>query len=386
MKTLIDIPHLTGVKVLLRADFNVPMKNGVVVDDFRIRAALPTVDFLCSKGATVILVSHLEDNDGENLTLQPVADQLKKLGEPVTFIKDYKAAYSTIEAGSLEPGAGRVFLMENLRFFEGEKKNDPKFAKELASLADIYVNDAFPVCHREHASVVGVPKLLPSYAGLQLEKEVENLSRAFNPAHPFLFILGGAKFETKMPLLVKFLDIADQVFVGGALANDIFKAKGFEVGRSLVSKTVIDLSHITNNPKLLVPLDVINQEHASKTPDSLSATDEIMDDGPKTLAMLKEKVSAAKFILWNGPLGMYEGGFKRPTLELAKMIAEATSGEAGKNGGVTSIIGGGDTIAATEELKNQAKFTFVSTGGGAMLDFLAKGTLPGIEALEKSSE
>jgi phosphoglycerate kinase len=272
--------------------------------------------------------------------------------------------------------------MENLRFFEGEKKNDPKFAKELASLADIYVNDAFPVCHREHASIVGVPKLLPSYVGFQLEKEVANLSRAFNPAHPFLFILGGAKFETKLPLLAKFLDIADQIFVGGALANDLFKAKGFEIGQSLISKTGIDLSAFIKSPKLLLPVDIINQEGVSKAADSLSLTDKIMDDGPKTLQMLKEKISAAKFILWNGPLGMYEGGYKQPTLELAKIIGEATAGTSG----VVSIVGGGDTLAAIEELQNQDKFTFVSTGGGAMLDFLAKGTLPGIEALEESGD
>ncbi len=378
MKTLRDIPNLEGVKVLVRADFNVPVENGVVVDDFRIRAALPTVDFLLSKGAVVILMSHLEDNDGEYLTLQPIADRLQKLERPVTFIKDYAKAYEIINTPASQ---GSCYLLENLRFFEGEKKNDKKFAQQLASLADIYVNDAFPVCHREHASVVGVPQYLPSYAGLQLEKEVANLSLAFKPSHPFLFILGGAKFETKLPLLAKFIEIADEIFVGGALAHDLFKVKGYEIGQSIVSKTDVDLSAFIKSPKLLMPIDVVNQEGVSKAADSLEATDQIMDSGPKTVSMLKEKIESAKFILWNGPLGKYEGGFKQPTLEVAKMIGEATKKSLGK---VISIVGGGDTIAATEELKNQSDFTFVSTGGGAMLDFLAKGILPGIQALEDS--
>ena len=374
MKTLKDIPVLQGVKVLLRADFNVPVRNGVVADQYRIQAALPTVDFLRSKGAKVVMISHLESNDGGNGSLQPIADVLEKLGQPVEFIKDWKRALGSIEALS----DGSCILLENVRLFDGEKKNDPKFAAELASLADIYVNDAFPVSHREHASIVGVPKLLPSYAGLQLEKEITNLSRAFSPAHPFLFILGGAKFETKLPLLQKFTELADSVFVGGALANDIFKKRGYEIGQSLVSKNDIDLSGFISSPKLLVPADIINQSGQAKPADGLSKTDNIMDSGPKTIEMLKEKIAGAQFILWNGPLGMYEDGYKKPTMELARLIGVATER------GADTIVGGGDTLAAIAELGAQEKFSFISTGGGAMLDFLAKGTLPGIEALEQS--
>ena len=376
MKTIKDIPHLKGVKVLLRADFNVPVRDKAVVDDFRIRSAMPTIDFLRQKGAKVILVSHLEDNDGGNASLQPIVDTLKRLGEPVMFVKDMKMAHEVIENKIKD---GDSVLLENLRFYEGEKKNDPKFAKELASLADIYVNDAFPVSHREHASIIGVPKLMPSYAGLQLEKEVANLSRAFKPPHPFLFILGGAKFETKLPLLAKFINIADKIFVGGALCNDFFKEKGYEIGASLVSKTEIDLSAYKDSPKLLLPVDVVNQEGTVKAPDGLTRSDKIMDSGPKTLEMLKTQIANSKMILWNGPLGLYEDGYKGPTLELARMIGEAT----GK--GVESIVGGGDTLAAIAELGTHEKFTFISTGGGAMLDFLAQGTLPGIQALEDSN-
>lgn len=376
MKTLTDIPHLQGVKVLVRADFNVPIQNKEVADDYRIRMALPTIEFLRSKGAKVILVSHLESADGGNPSLEPVARSLSKLDGGTTFIKDWKKAHEIIE--NLKDG--ECVLLENLRFFDGEKANDPAFAAQMASLADVYVNEAFSVSHREHASVVGVPKLIPSYAGIQLEKEVAALSKAFNPAHPFLFILGGAKFETKLPLLSKFLTIADKVFVGGALANDIYKQRGYEVGISLVSKEDIDLSDFARNPKVIIPVDIINQEKEVKMANALTPADKIMDSGPETMEALKATIKAAKFILWNGPLGLYEDGYRGPTLDLARMIAEAS-----EQNGAESIVGGGDTLAAISTLGLEEKFTFISTGGGAMLDFLAKGTLPGIEALEGSA-
>ena len=375
MKTLRDIGHLDGVKVLVRADFNVPMEHGEVVNDFRIRQTLPTIDFLRSKGAKVILMSHLETLPGEPATLEPVARRLEKLGVPVMFVKNLRAARELIDN---ELKGSSCMLLENLRQSPGEKANDKGFAKELASLADIYVNDAFSVCHRSHASVVGVPEFLPSYAGIQLEKEVTNLSKAFTPNHPFLLILGGAKFETKLPLLSRFMDIADQVFVGGALANDFYKAKGYETGTSLLSKEVPGLKDFMKNPKLILPPDVIVQDGQAKLCDDLSPTDKIMDDGPQTLAELGKRIDGARFILWNGPLGMYENGYKQPTLDLAKLVGAATGR------GATTIVGGGDTLAAIAELGIEDKFTFVSTGGGAMLDFLAQGTLPGIEALENA--
>lgn len=372
MKTLSDIENLKGVKVFLRADFNVPVKNGAVVDDFRIRAALPTIEHLRSRGARLIIASHLEVIEGEKATLEPVVSVLARLGVPVTFVKDYKKAFAMGEALK----DGECLLLENLREWPGEKKNDPKFAKELASLADIYVNDAFPVSHREHASIVGVPRYIPGYAGLQIQKEVENLSKAFNPAHPFLFILGGAKFDTKMPLLMKFLGIADSVFVGGALSNDLFKARGYEVGQSLLSNGGLDLAPILSSPKLIIPVDVLNQSGEIKKADGLSATDKVMDIGPASLALLKGKIDVAKFILWNGPMGLYEDGYRGPTLDIARMLADAT------DRGATTIVGGGDTIAAIATQKLEDRFTFISTAGGAMLDFLAKGTLPGLEALK----
>lgn len=374
MKTLTDIEHLDGVKVLVRADFNVPISNGVVVEDFRIRAALPTIEYLRSRGAKIILISHLEAADGSNGSLKPVIQSLKSLNISVTFVEKIQNARSAIENSA----NGECILLENVRFFEGEKNNDKSFAKELASLADIYVNDAFSVSHRDHASVVGVPQYISGYVGVQFEKEISHLSKAFNPSHPFLFALGGAKFETKLPLLAKFMKTADTVFVAGALANDFFRAKGYEIGKSLVSKGNIDLSSYINDPKLLLPIDIVNKENQVKNADGLSTDDIILDAGPQTLEILKQKLTEAKFILWNGPLGLYEDGYRKPTLELAKMIGEATLR------GAETIVGGGDTLAAIAELGIEEKFTFISTGGGAMLDFLAQGTLPGIEALEKS--
>ncbi len=377
MKALTDIGFFEGVRILMRVDFNVPIEKGTVVDDFRIRAAIPAIRFLQSKGAKVILMSHLESSDGSNPTLDPAVASLQKNGVPAIFIQDYKKALDIIET---EMKGGDCALLENLRFFEGEKTNDPEFAKELSSLADIYVNEAFSVSHREHASIVGVPALMPSYAGLQFKKEIEHLSLAFKPSHPFVFVLGGAKFETKLPLITKFLAPVDALFVGGALASDLLKAKGYETGMSLVSKAPGDLSGLLKDEKVLVPLDIVTADKAVKPANGLGTGDANMDMGPQTLDMLKEKIRSAKFILWNGPLGMYEKGFIEGTTALAQAIADATGL------GATSIVGGGDTLAAIAKLGIEDRFSFVSTGGGAMLDFLAKGTLPGIEALESSPD
>jgi phosphoglycerate kinase len=381
MKTIDQAPIKTGTRVLLRADFNVAVQNGRVIDDFRIRKTIPTLDFLKKKGANVVMISHIENAAGVEgkPTLRPVVEVLNSLGFPCEFAE-------TIEEAAKKSAEQKTIfvLLENIRNYPGEVANDPAFAKQLATLGDIYINDAFSVSHRAHASIVGVPKLLPHFAGFQLALEVDNLSRAFNPSHPFFFILGGAKFDTKLPLVQKFMDKADTIFIGGALSNDFFKAKGYEVGHSMVSSTTINFDQLISNNKIILPIDVIVDSGGTQKilmPDKVASNEKILDAGPKTLANLKEKINAAKFILWNGPLGNYENGYKEPTHELARMIAGAT-----KNG-VESIVGGGDTLAAIAELKQTSgeslenSFTFVSTGGGAMLDFLAKGTLPGIDAL-----
>ncbi len=369
--------NLKGKHVLLRVDFNVPIIDGIIQNDFRIRQEIPTIELLQSKGAKIILISHLTDKN--NVTLEPVARALVAKFPRLYFITDIfdKKSHDIVDAMK----EGDIVLFENLRQWPGEESNSETFADNLASFADVFVNDAFAVSHRPHASIVGLPKRLPSYCGPLLETEIKELSKVFSPKHPFLFILGGAKFETKLPLIQKYLKTADNVFVGGALAHDIFKTRDLFVGDSLVADKPIDLSEISKDSKLIVPVDVVVRHKGileTKTPQTISVGDNIIDAGPKTLSELKKLIDQAEFILWNGPIGMYIGGFKQGTLELAQMIAQRTS-----EGGSMSIIGGGDTLASIDELGIENKFSFVSTGGGAMLDFLADETLVGIDALKK---
>lgn len=350
---------MKGKKVLVRVDFNVPIKDGAVADDYRIERAMSTISYLRQCGAKILLVSHIETKDVEAPTLRPVYAHLsQKL--PLSFIEDCLGDDARQGIDMLEEG--EIILFENIRRYEGEKKNDSEFAKRLAGLADFYVNDAFAVCHREHASVVGVPKHLPSYAGLLLADEIKHLKIDDATPHPFLFILGGAKFETKLPLIEKFLEKADQMFIGGALANDLLKQKGVDVKDSLVSSDDIPLGHLLINPKVLIPSDMVWDANR------------IMDAGPKDIDMLKPFIMAARYILWNGPLGDYERGFKEATIALSRLIGQSQA---------ISVVGGGDTLASIKELGLMDQFTFISTGGGAMLEFLLKGTLPGISALDK---
>ncbi|MDP3763957.1 MAG: phosphoglycerate kinase [bacterium] len=307
MKSIIEAGNLKGKRVLLRVDWNVPMENGKVIDDFRIRKSLPTLEYLKNAGAKVIVATHLEP---EGTSVEP--------------LRVY------VPAG--------MELLENLRDNLGEENNSEEFARKLSDNADIFVNEAFSASHREHASIVGVPKYLPHYAGLGFTEEAEALSKAFDPPHPFLLILGGAKFETKLPLVQKFINIADEIFIAGAIA-----------------KPASEMPFATN-PKIIFPIGDIAA----------------LDANEETLENCKLKIESSKFILWNGPLGKYEEGYKEGTIKLARMLAES---------GKETIIGGGDTLAVIKELNLYDKFSFVSTGGGAMLTYLATGTLPGIEAL-----
>ncbi len=366
-------PDLSGKRVLLRADFNVPIEGMKVASDARIRDVLPTLRFLLKSGAKVILMSHIGRNPDESL--HPVYEYLKQ-EMSVRFVDGITGPSVKEAVESLTPGT--ALLLENLRREEREADNDPIFAKQLASLADIYVNDAFPVSHRAHASIVGVPALLPHYAGIQFLKEVEGLSGALTPGSPSLFLLGGAKFETKEPLIEKYLGVYDCVFIGGALANDFLKAKGYEVGRSLLSDEA-PVHNLLLRENLLLPVDVAVEteagEKAIRSADAVLPTDAIFDIGPETVALLRTRIDAAGFILWNGPFGVYERGFQENTEEVAKLIASSSA---------HSVVGGGDTVASIEELNLEGQFSFISTAGGSMLDFLLTGTLPGIEALRKS--
>lgn len=372
IKYIDEVEDLKGVKVLLRLDLNVPIIDGKVTDPYRLEKSIETIDYLRGKEAQVIIVAHCEGK--ESTTLLPMWEYLKGY-----FPVEFSATYFTPEAIDklLKLENKGVLLFENLRINAGEKENDPEFAKKLAQMADIYVNDAFAVAHRKHASVVGVPNFLPHYGGLLMRQEIENISKAFNPEHPFVFILGGAKFDTKLPLIKKYLEKADTVFVAGALADNVYKEEGFEVGKSLVSEGDFGIAEMLKNPKMIVPVDATvtkpDGSVSTKMANEVAPDEAIVDCGPETINQLKDILKDAKTVVWNGPLGNYEIGFVDKTEQLAEIIAD---------GDATSIVGGGDTLASIKKLGNEGKFTFVSTGGGAMLDFLVNETLPGIEALE----
>ncbi len=372
-----EVQDLKGKRVLLRLDLNVPIADGKIENNYRIERAIQTIDFLREKEAKVIIIAHCEGK--ESATLLPMWHHLSGYF-PVEFSLTYFTPEAIDKLLHLEDKG--VLLFENLRINPGEKTNDPEFAKKLAQMADIYVNDAFGVCHREHASVVGVPEHLPHYAGLLIREEIENLSRVFNPEHPFVFVLGGAKFDTKLPLITKFLDKSDHFFVGGALANDVLKAKGLEVGTSLVSSGDFGLAEIAKNPKIVVPVDVTvtapGRAVAFRNVENVLVDECVVDAGPRTVQELSHIIKNAKTVVWNGPLGNYEEGFKDKTEQLAEIIATATAEH-----GVQSIVGGGDTLASINTLGLEHKFSFISTGGGAMLDYLVDETLPGLEVLKK---
>lgn len=381
MRTVRDITHFQNVPILVRTAMNVPLENGKVTNDYRLRRALPTLRYLADKGARVVIISHIGEQGTE--TLAPVAEALGKLLPRVSFFPETIGPRAQKAIADMLPG--HILVLENLRRDRGEKTNDPAFAKELAALADTFVQDSFDTCHRSHTSIIGVPKLLPSYAGLLLEEEIAELAKALTPARPSLAVIAGMKFETKEGVLTSLLKTYDHVFVGGALASDFFKAEGHEVGKSFVpSESSDSIRKILSNEKLVLPVDsYVIPANDVGTPCTTCSTriasvgqvhpnEVIIDHGPGTVALLAHLAAQAKTILWNGPLGNYENGFVTATDALAHIIADSDA---------YSVVGGGDTIASIENLGLLPKFSFVSTGGGAMLDFLAEGTLPGIEAL-----
>jgi phosphoglycerate kinase len=385
VKGLREIPKLAGARVLVRAALNEPVgRGGALGDTFRLDRALPTLRFLAEAGARVLVISHIDPPGGAKATgaesLAPVAAQLARMLPRTSFFPTTIDAAARAAAHRLAPG--EVLVLENLRRDKGETANDPAFAAALAALGDVFVQDSFDTCHRKHASIVGVPRLLPSYAGHTLTEEIENLSAARAPGAPSLAIIGGAKFSTKEPVVSALLAAYDRVFVGGALANDFLKARGHPVGSSLLSDPPAPLAKLhalVMNPKVLLPLDARVARRGERAQnarvaalDDIRPDEMILDHGPATEALLASVAGKARSILWNGPLGNYENGFTQATDALAAAVAKS---------GARSVVGGGDTIAAIEALHILDKFSFVSTGGGAMLDFLAAGTLPGIAAL-----
>jgi 3-phosphoglycerate kinase len=390
-KTIKDI-KLEGKKVLMRVDYNVSLgEDFKIADDFRIKQTLPTLDYLYKKGCNVFLASHLGRPEGlknKKFSLKPVAKHLEKiLGRKVEFFdKDIVGAYARRQLQKYNNGG--VVLLENIRFYKEEEENDRSFSKKLASLADVFCNDAFGVSHRAHASTVGVTEFLPSVAGLLLEKEAKVILNALNkPKRPLVAIIGGAKAEDKITLVGKLLEKADYCLVGGGTANTFLSAWGYKVGKSKVYHEMVELAKklfwkaSRRNTAMLLPTDVVlgklkeNKANGVTDVDKIPPAWQALDIGPKTQAEFGSVIAKAKTIIWNGPMGVFERqDFKNGTDFIYWAIAQ--------NPDSLSIVGGGDTISALKKKEYLKVIDHVSTGGGAMLEFIEKGTLPGIQALE----
>lgn len=385
-KSVRDI-DVKGKKVLVRVDFNVPIKDGVVQDDTRVRAALPTIEYLLEQGAAVILFSHLGRPKGgpdPKYSMKPVAEYLGKLmGKPVAFAEDCVGESAEKAAASLKPG--EILVLENTRFHPEEEKNDLDLARKMAALANIYVNDAFGSAHRAHSSTEGVARFLPAVAGFLMEKEIQYLSQAIeNPKRPFVAILGGAKVSDKIGVIKNLLTKADSILIGGGMANTFFKAQGYPVGKSLVEDDVLDLARellSTGGTKLRLPVDVViaqSMEEGAETkvmpvgpiPDGWM----ILDIGPETVEAYAKVIGSAATVVWNGPMGVFEvPAFAKGTFGIAEAMAKSPA---------VTIVGGGDSASAIQKSGLADQITHISTGGGASLEMLEGLVLPGVAALQ----
>jgi phosphoglycerate kinase len=385
-KTVRDV-NVKGKRVLMRVDFNVPLKDGAVADDRRIRAALPTVQYLLDQGAAVVLMSHLGRPKGEpraELRLDPVADRLAELlDKPVTKLDDCVGDEVESVVKVMKPGD--VVLLENTRFKPGETKNDPALAEGLARLGDLYVDDAFGAAHRAHASTAGVAGHLPAVAGFLMEKELNYLGRALaDPERPFLAILGGAKISDKIGVIQNLLSQVDSLLIGGGMANTFFKAQGLDVGDSLVEDDVLDTARQlleSAGDKLVLPVDcVVADRFEADAESKVVPVDQvpdgwrILDIGPASVAHFSNRLAVAKTVVWNGPMGVFEfPKFAEGTFAIARVLAGLED--------ATTIIGGGDSAAAVEDSGLADKMSHISTGGGASLEFLEGKELPGVAVL-----
>lgn len=384
--------------VFVRADMNISIKNGKIIDDTRIRATIPTVEFLVKNGAKVVLTSHLGKAAGqgfqEEFSLKIVLERLRELMPNIHFNYSKDCVGAETKKDIENTKFGEVILLENLRFHAGEEVNETEFAKQLVetSNAEIYVNDAFSTCHRKHASMVGVPALLPAYAGFTLEEELENLTKLVsNPQKPVMVMVGGSKVSTKLSLLQALVKKSDYIVVGGGMANTFLLAQGYNVGKSLKEDDLVNDAKALledakkNNCEVILPVDVVvakefkeNAECKNIKLSDIKDDDIIMDLGSETVKNIKSKLNSCKTVIWNGPIGVYEmTPFNKGTDDLAKYIADIT-----EKGKIDSVAGGGDILAAINASKVGDKFTYISTAGGAFLKWLEKGILPAVEKIE----
>jgi len=394
-KTLDDL-NVKGKRVLVRADLNVPMKDGKVTDASRIERQAPTIRELSDKGARVIVLSHFDRPKGKvvpSMSLAPIAPALsKELGKPVAFAPDCVGDVAKDAVAKLKDGD--ILLLENTRFHKGEEGNDPDFTKQVASLGDIFVNDAFSAAHRAHATTTGLAYLLPSAAGRSMQAELVHLDKALgNPQRPVMAVVGGAKVSTKLDLLENLLTKVDYLVIAGAMANTFFVAEGRQVGKSLAERDMVDTAlaiiHKATETGcvLILPTDVVaakefkpHAEHRTVEIGHVHADEMILDVGPKTIAEFKNRLKATQTVVWNGPFGAFETPpFDKATVAAAKAVAAET-----RAGNLISVAGGGDTVAALNHAGVSADFTYISTAGGAFLEWLEGKTLPGVEALAHS--
>ena len=397
-KTLDDLPEdLTGKRVLVRVDLNVPMKDGAISDDTRLRAAVPTISELSDRGAIVLLLSHFGRPKGQNrpdmstsLLVRPLSELL---GRPVRFIEDCVGPNAERAIETMRPGS--IGILENTRFHAGEEKNDPELARGMAALGDYYVNDAFSVAHRAHASTEGIAHLLPSFAGRAMEAELKALERALgNPKRPLAAVVGGAKVSTKLAVLGHLVGKVDHLIIGGGMANTFLAARGIDVGKSLAehdlageAETIMKRAE-ASGCTVHLPYDVVVARKLERNPPGLrtcnvhevQADEMILDIGPAAVEALSDVLKTCRTLVWNGPLGAFEvPPFDEATVALAKTAAALT-----KDGSLVSVAGGGDTVAALNHAGVTEDFTFVSTAGGAFLEWMEGRTLPGVAALERS--
>lgn len=392
-KTLDQVGDLAGKRALVRVDFNVPMEAGRVTDDTRLRAALPTLQRLAAAGAKVAILAHFDRPKGKRvpeMSLKPVVEPLAALlGQPVAFADDCigEAAANAIDA--LAPGG--FVMLENLRYHAGEEANDPAFVAELAKLGDLYVNDAFSAAHRAHASTEGLARALPAYAGVSMQRELEALEAALGaPKRPVLGVVGGSKVSTKLDLLKNLVTKLDRLAIGGGMANTFLFAMGHPVGRSYCEKDLSGTAKeimalaMANNCELLLPVDVVVAEVLEpSTPyfvrglDDVGEDDRILDAGPATVDRLNKAMDASLTLIWNGPLGVFE----TPPFDRATVAAAAHAADLAKAGKIIAVAGGGDTVAALNHAGRAGDFTFISTAGGAFLEWMEGKALPGVDAL-----